>query len=215
MMFKDREHAAVLLLDKLQKYKGQNVVVAGIPRGAMPMAKIIADGLQGQLGAVLVHKIPSPESEEFAIASVGISGHIHRSSYVHQHGIPEHYIQTAALEQLETLQERARRYGLGKQQFQNKVVIIVDDGIATGETTLAAIHEVRSQNPQKIVLAAGVSSSEAAEQIERLVDEFIVLSVRSDLYSISQFYESFPQVTDDVVIWLLHGEGSEEERAAW
>lgn len=179
------------------------------------MAKIIADGLQAELGAVLVHKIPSPESEEFAIASVGISGHIHRSSYVHQHGIPEHYIQTAALEQLETLQERARRYGLGTQQFQNKIVIIVDDGIATGETTLAAIYEVRSHNPQKIILAAAVSSTEAAHQIERLVDELVVLSIRSDLTSISQFYENFPQVTDDEVIWLLHGECSEEERDSW
>ncbi|MGZ3790142.1 MAG: phosphoribosyltransferase [Bacteriovorax sp.] len=209
MMFKDRESAAYMLLEKLEKYRGKNPIVAGIPRGAMPMAKIIADGLGAEVGAVLVHKIPHPSHEEFAIGSVGISGHIHRLPYVVEYGIPESYIQSSANEQLETLKKRQSKYGLAKLVMKDRIVIIVDDGIATGATTLGAISEVRSQGASKIVLATAVSSADAADEIRPLVDEFIVLDIPMGFYAVGQFFSHFPQVTDDEVVEILHGETKE------
>lgn len=203
MIFKDREQAAYQLLDKLKKYKGQKVVVAGIPRGAMPMAKIIADGLDAELSAVLVHKIPHPESEEFAIGSVGISGHIHRSPTVQAENIPESYIQKSALKQLEILKEREIKYGLGKVSMKEKIVIIVDDGIATGETTMSAIEEVKSLGARKVVLATPVAAAAAARKMKSLVDELIVLDIPERFYGVGQFFFNFPQVSDEEVIRML------------
>lgn len=206
MVFKDREAAAYKLIQKLEKYRGKNTIVAGIPRGAMPMAKIIADALGAELAAVLVHKIPHPDNEEFAIGSIGISGNIHRLDYVKHYAISESYIQSAAKKQLETLKNRQRKYGLGELKMKDRIVIIVDDGIATGATTLGAISEVRAQGASQIILAAAVSSAEAAEEIKPLVDEFIVLDIPMSFYAVGQFFNDFPQVTDDDVVEILHGE---------
>ncbi|MDD4975014.1 MAG: phosphoribosyltransferase family protein [Bacteriovorax sp.] len=208
MYFKDREAAAYQLLEKLEKYRGKNPIVAGIPRGAMPMAKIIADGLGAELDAVLVHKIPHPENEEFAIGCVGISGNIHRLPYVEEFQISESYIQSAAKTQLETLKERQKKYGLGEPKMKDRIVIIVDDGIATGATTIGAISEVRSLGASKIILAAAVSATSAAREIKPLVDEFIVLDIPSGFFGVGQFFLSFPQVSDEEVIAMLHGENS-------
>lgn len=210
MVFKDREAAAFQLLAKLEKYKGKNVVVLGIPRGAMPMAKIIADGLGAELGAVLVHKIPHPTSGEYAIGSVGISGNIHRSPVVDDEQISESYIQAAAMKQLTTLKERQKKYGLAKLNLKDKIVIIVDDGIATGETTIGAISEVDAEGAREIVLAAAVSASTAAKKIKPLVDDFVVLDIPSSFYAVGQFFLNFPQVTDEEVIRLFQVYTSKE-----
>lgn len=208
MVFRDREEAAYLLLEKLTKFKDQNPIVAGIPRGAMPMAKIIADGLGAEMSAVLVHKIPHPENEEFAIGCVGISGGIHLNPYVENSGISESYIKAAAKKQLGVLKERQRKYGLGEIQMKDRIVILVDDGIATGATTLGAIAEVRSAGASKIILAAAVSSRSAAAEIKKLVDELIILDIPLGFFAVAQFFANFPQVTDDEVVKMLHHETS-------
>jgi len=212
MYLKDRESAAYLLLDKLKQYKGMNPLVAGIPRGAMSMAKIIADGLGGELTAVLVHKIPSPENKEFAIGSVGISGHIHRDPYVYEYGIPDTYIDATALEQLDVLKKRKEQYKLGTPEYKDRIVLIVDDGIATGATTKCAIHEVQAQKPRKIVVVAAVTSVEAASEIRPLVDALIVLDRPRNFYSVGQFFAHFPQVTDEEVVRILRREDSSQSQ---
>lgn len=204
MIFEKRESAAFLLLSRLQKYKDTNPLVLGIPRGAIPMAKIISDGLGGELSAVLVHKIPAPGNREFAIGCVGLSGHIYRSPYVYETGIPENYIQAEAQKERLDLEQRFQQYGLTRVDMKDRVVIIVDDGIATGATTKCAIHEVRAQSPQKIVLATAVSAKDSAVELEALVDEFVVLSVPFGFFSVGQFFNHFPQVTDEEVIEALH-----------
>jgi predicted phosphoribosyltransferase len=214
LFFENRESAALQLVEKLNQYKGKNALIAGIPRGAIPMAKIIADGLEGELGAVLVHKIPAPENEEFAIGSVGISGHIHRQPYVEEEGVPESYIRSAAQKQLQMLKERKKKYGLPDSSFKDRVVIVVDDGVATGATAIAAIHEVRAQCPKKIVFAAGVTAPKAGDQIRRLVDEFVVLSEPTDLFSIGEFFEYFPTVTDDMVAKIFRESRARREKCA-
>lgn len=203
MIFKDREEAALLLLKKLQKYKGQNPVVLGVPRGAIPMARIIAEGLNGEMSAILVHKISAPINNEFAIGSIGFSGKIHRTSDVKLLNISESYIQTEAKKQLRMLKQRSKKYGLAPLE-KNKIVIIVDDGIATGATLLAAIFEVRIYNPKKLIVAAAVAAKSTANEIRKLVDELILLDEPETFFGVSQFFEYFPQVTDADAIMLLH-----------
>jgi putative phosphoribosyl transferase len=205
MMFKNRREAAELLLKKLMKYKGENVIVVGIPRGGMPLAKIIANGLHCECTAVLVHKIPAPENVELAIGCVGLSGHIHSLKSMSYLGVEKSYIDKKAQEQLDALREIKERYSLSIPSFEGKTVILVDDGIATGATTLCAVHEIRSLSPEKIILAIPVASQDAAVELRFLVDEFIVLFIPPLMYSIGQFYEEFEQVSDEEVILDIHG----------
>lgn len=205
-MFKDREEAANLLLKKLKKYKGLNPLVVGIPRGAMPMAKIIAQGLSGELGAVLIHKIPAPGQEELAIGSVGLSGVIYplpANKYLH---VSEEYLQAEAARQVANLLKRKKRFHLPELKCEGRLVIIVDDGIATGATAIGAIKELRSQKPKKLILAAAVVPSSTAIALKKEVDEFIVLDEPKFFHAVSQFFENFEQVTDEQVIEILHGE---------
>lgn len=203
MVFKNREDAAQKLLKPLMKYKNQNPVILGIPRGAMPMAKIIAEELNGELNAVLVHKIPAPYQEELAIGSIGLSGKIHRLPISESFGISDAYIEKEAQRQLEILKKRQERFHLPKLDCKNRLVIIVDDGIATGATAIGAIHEIRLQKPRKLVLAAGVVAKNTADNIRGLVDEFIALEEPEFFYAVSQFFVDFGQVTDDEVVDIL------------
>jgi putative phosphoribosyl transferase len=203
MKFRDRYDASMQLLQKLAPYKGQNPLVLGIPRGAVPMAEVLAEGLEGELGAVLVHKIPAPGNEEFAIGSIGLSGQIQRMPHLASLGIPETYVQEAAKNQLALLQTRKQRYGLADYQFKNRIVIIVDDGIATGATTLSAVREIKAQNPGKIVVATPVASLDSAKKVAEEVDEFVVIDIPPVFYAVGQFYEDFGQVSDEEVIECL------------
>ncbi|MGZ3748251.1 MAG: phosphoribosyltransferase [Pseudobdellovibrionaceae bacterium] len=203
MMLKDREEAARLLLKRLIKYKGQNPLVLGIPRGAMPMAQIIAEGLGGELNAVLIHKIPAPNQPELAIGSVGLSGKIYRLPLIDLYEIPESYVQQAAHQQVEILKKRQERFHLAPLSCKNRVAIIVDDGIATGATVRGAIDEIRQLKPQKLVLAAGVVAKSTVEEIRGKVDELITLAEPEYFYAVSQFFEDFSQVTDEEVVEIL------------
>jgi len=203
MKFKNRAEASGLLLKKLLKFKEKNPVVLGIPRGAVPMASIIAKGLKSELGVVLVHKIPAPFNEEYGIGSIGLSGHIHRALAVGVDEIPESYWEAEAERQRARLEARQKAYGLKDPDYQGRWVIIVDDGIATGVTTLSAVHEVLAYDPEGIVLATPVASRDSIKILKPMVDEIIVLHIPEHFYAVGQFYEDFRQVEDEEVITLL------------
>jgi putative phosphoribosyl transferase len=207
MIFKSREEAALLLLKELKDYKGLNPLVLAIPRGAIKMAAIIQEGLEGELGVILVHKIGAPGNAEFAIASVGLSGIIYRQSYIDQLSIPDFYVQAEGQRQFAILKERFKNYGLDEKHYKtlytDRIIIIVDDGIATGATVLSAIQEVRTQKPKKIIVAAAVASTEAAEKIQAAAEEVVILHVSEEFYAVSQFYKNFFQISDEEVIRTL------------
>ncbi len=203
MIFKDRMEAAKLLLLKLEKYRNQNMIIAGIPRGAMPMAKLISDDLKGTLTTVLVHKIPHPTNEEFAIGCIGLSGHLSLSSYAQEFGVSDTYIQAAKIHQMQILKNRKDLYHLQDIEMKGKNVIIIDDGIATGFTLKCAINEIKLKGAHKIIVAVPVASSDVARDIQNLVDEFICLYITQHLSSVGQFFKSFPQVSDSEVRGLL------------
>jgi predicted phosphoribosyltransferase len=209
MLFKDREHAARLLAQRLAGYRGQHPLVLGIPRGAVPMAKIIAEALDGELDVVLVHKLGAPGQPELAIGSVDEAGHLYLSDDVDALGVSEAYIAREKAAQLETLRKRRAMYTPIRPPIDpaGRLVIVVDNGIATGASMIAALRAVRAQQPAKLVAAAAVASPHAVRQIAAEADEVVCVEVPEVLYSVGQFYEDFSQVSDAEVVAILRQDG--------
>lgn len=214
MYFKNRQQAAGLLAEKLAQYKGQNPLVLAIPRGAVPMTQIIADALDGEMDVVLVHKLGAPGNPELAIGSVDEFGHVYLREYAGVLGLTEADIAAEKKRQLETLRQRRARYTPVHPPIDptGRVVIIVDDGIATGASMIAALRSVRAKRPRKLIAAAAVAPYESLEEIRKLADEVVCLDVPEDFYAVGQFFEEFAQVSDEEVIALLRESRPRSER---
>ncbi|MGH7796310.1 MAG: phosphoribosyltransferase [Candidatus Binatia bacterium] len=214
MRFKDREHAAQLWVERLSaRYKNKNPLVLGIPRGAVPMARVIADALGGELDVVLVHKLSHPEQPELAIGAIDENGNAFVSEWAAD--LDPAYLEAEKRRQLETLRQRRARYTPLRAPIDphGRIVIVIDDGIATGSTMTAALRAVRARNPKKLVGAVAVASRKAARAISHECDDMVCLNVPADFYAVGQFFENFSQVTDDDVIATLR-QGREETLAA-
>lgn len=201
MMFKNRYDAALKLIPFLEKYKDERGVVFAIPRGGVPIGYYISEHYNLPLELLLTKKIGHPRNEEFAIGAVSLEDYI----IDERHNIPESYIESEIKRIRESLKERYKKF-MGDRKpvdMEGKIVIIVDDGIATGNTLLAAIRMMRQKHPKKIVVAVPIAPREAAEKIKKHVDDFICLHIADDFYGVGQFYLDFSQVSDDEVIHLL------------
>jgi len=207
MRFKDREHAAQLLVERLSTdYKNKNPLVLGVPRGAVPMAKVIADALGGELDVVLVHKLSHPEQPELAIGAIDEHGNAFVSEWAAD--LPAEYLETEKQRQLAILRQRRERYTPSRAPIdpRGRIVIVVDDGIATGSTMTAALRAVRASNPKNLIGAVAVASREAAQAILHECDAMVCLNVPANFYAVGQFFDDFGQVTDeDVIATLRHG----------
>ena len=205
MYFRDRGQAAEQLAKKLSHFTNKNPLILGIPRGALPMASIIADQLKGELDIVLVHKIGAPDNPELAVGSVSEFGETYHSDVADRLRISRSYLEKAAQEEIEKLKKRRQMYSPIRAPIdpRHRIVIIVDDGIATGATILSAVLAIRARSPERVVIAAPVASPSATELLRSVADEEVFLDVPEDFFSISQFYEDFPQVSDDEVIRIL------------
>jgi predicted phosphoribosyltransferase len=204
MLFENREHAARLLSRRLSTYyKGKNPLVLGIPRGAIPMAKIIADDLGGQLDVVLVHKLGYPGQPELAIGAIDETGNVFVSDYARE--IEPEYLELEKSRQLEVLRQRRARYTPGRSPINphGRIVIVVDDGIATGSTMTAALRAIRQQDPKRLIGAVAVASAMAARAVSHEADSMVCLNVPADFYAVGQFFKDFSQVTDDDVVAIL------------
>jgi putative phosphoribosyl transferase len=205
MPFQDRKHAAHLLAQRLAGYRGQRPLVLGIPRGAVPMAKIISEALDGELDVVLVHKLGAPGQPELAVGSVDEAGHLYLSDCIRDLGITEAYIAREKEAQLETLHKRRAMYTPIRPPIDpaGRVVIVVDNGVATGASMIAALRAVRAQRPAKLIAAVAVAPPRALQQMEREADEVVCLEVPDDFYAVGQFFEDFSQVSDAEVVAIL------------
>lgn len=210
MLFKNREHAAHLLAERLTAYKGVNPLVLGIPRGAVPMAKVIADFLGGELDVVLVHKLGAPGQSELAIGAVDETG----SVYLSRHAIvvDSDYIEEEKLAQLETLRRRRAMYTPFRPPLDpsGRIVIVVDNGVATGATMIAALRSLRARKPAKLIAAMAVAPRATLKQIRKEADEVVCLEVPVVFYAVGQFFEDFSRVTDQDVTEILRGSGLKE-----
>jgi len=205
MLFQNREEAAELLAEKLSKYRGQNPLVLGIPRGAVPMARIIADALKGELDVVLVHKLGAPGNPEFAIGSVSENGHIYLNVAAKGWGVSQDYISRETKAQIETLRRRRALYTPVRPAIDplNRIVIVVDNGIATGATMIAALRAIRAKHPAELIGAVAVAPQETIERIAKEADAVVCLEVPKEFYAVGEFFRDFSQVTDEEVIASL------------
>ncbi|HEY5617772.1 MAG TPA: phosphoribosyltransferase family protein [Vicinamibacterales bacterium] len=203
MSFKNRDEAATILTKRLSAYKGQNPLVLGVPRGAVPMARIMADALGGELDVVLVRKLRAPGQPELAIGAVDEAGDVLKGPYFHI--ADENYVREEIRTQQEILRARREMYTRAQKAIDpaGRIVIIVDDGIATGSSMLAAIRSVRARKPRKIIVAIGVAPDQSLERMRAEADEVVCLETPFDFYAVGQFFADFSEVTDEMVVAAL------------
>ncbi|MFD0761221.1 phosphoribosyltransferase [Lutibacter aestuarii] len=204
-MFINREQAGSLLADELLIYKNnKDVVVVAIPRGGVPVGYEIAKKLNLPLEIVLSKKIGHPFNKEYAIGAVTLKS---KSLNEFIEGVTAHYIESEIKRIREVLTNRYKLYYGDRipMNLQNKTVIVVDDGVATGRTLLSSIDLIKKENPANIVVALPVSSIAAFNTINELpiVKETICLLTPKNFRAVGQFYKDFRQVSDEKVIQLL------------
>ncbi len=215
MPFKDRQHAAHLLAERLAGYKGRNPLVLGIPRGAMPMAEIIANALEGEVDVVLVHKLRAPYQPELAIGSVDEAGHLYVDERAHTLGVGKDYREAEKKLQMEALRRRREIYTPVHPPIDpsDRIVIVVDDGVATGASMIAALCAVRAKRPKRLIAALAVAPYETLQVIRKLADEVVCLEVPENFFAVGQFFEEFTQVSDEEVVEILKKTRPESEAA--
>jgi putative phosphoribosyl transferase len=204
-MFKDRIEAATLLADKLESYRGKNSIILAIPRGGVPMGYIIAKQLHLPLEVVLSKKIGHPLHKEFAIGAVTLKSRVLSDAAA---DVSPSYIDEETKRIRALLTKRYTDY-YGKKtplQLKDKILIIVDDGIATGNTIISTIKMLHEENPKKIVVAIPVSSKDALQNLENspFIDDVVCLSTPINFRAVGQFYRNFDQVDDAEVKTFLN-----------
>lgn len=200
-ILKDRKEAGLLLSEKLEKYQDTDTLILAVPRGGVPIGYEIAKNLNLQLDIILSKKIGHPLNKEFAIGAVSLD-----SLLIDLHPeVSQAYIESEIKYLRELLQEKYALY-MGNRKpidVKGKNVIIVDDGIATGNTLLACINMLRKNNPKKIIVAVPVVPADMVPIFKQKADEFIYLMAPIDFGGVGRFYENFEQVNDDEVIRML------------
>ena len=200
-LLKDRTEAGFLLSEKLKKYQNTNSVILAVPRGGVPVGFVISKTLHLPLDIVLSKKIGHPNNKEFAIGAVSMD-----SMILDEHPeVPKKYIDHEINKLRQLLQEKYELYSGNRKpiDIENKNVILVDDGIATGNTLLASIAMLRKKNPAKIIVAVPVLPSDTVPLFEKNADEFIYLIASSYFQGVGSLYEEFDQVDDEEVIRML------------
>ena len=204
MAFENRGEAGRLLARRLEEYRGQHPLVLAVPRGAVPMGKIVADALKGELDVVLVRKLRAPHNPELAIGSIDEAGAVYLDPETRDLW-DEPYLEAEKKAQLATLRQRRQQYEPTGAPIDvaGRIAIVLDDGIATGSTMIAALRAVRAHHPAKLIAATGVASAEALRLIRQEADEVICLETPAILYAIGYHFRDFSQVSDEEVVATL------------
>jgi putative phosphoribosyl transferase len=211
-MFTDRIEAGRRLAAELGRFKDQHPVVLALPRGGVPIGAEIARALGAPLDLILVRKIGAPFQPELAIGAV-VNGSrpetVINREIVDAFEIPESYLREESARQLAEIERRRERYlaGRARAEVAGRTAIVVDDGIATGATMLAALHATRRAGPKRLVLAVPVAPPDTIERLRGEVDEVVCLEMPALFGAIGAFYRDFHQLSDDDVIALLEETG--------
>ncbi len=207
--FRDREEAGQLLAQELTGFRGQRAVVLGIPRGGIIVAREVANALDAELDIVLSHKLRTPGHPELALGSIAENGELFLNrGLVKELNIGNAYINQEAAQQLTEIKRRSEliRGVRPKVPLKGRLVIVTDDGIATGATTQAALRTVRGEQPQKLIAALPVGAEETVLKLSEDADEIICLRAPPSFAAVGQFYARFNQVEDEEVMRILQEE---------
>jgi predicted phosphoribosyltransferase len=207
MTFPDRADAGRRLAVALAHLRGRaDLLVLALPRGGVPVAAEVARALGAPLDLCFAHKIGAPDNPEFAVGSVAETGPPYiEEQLIHSLRIPFSYIRDEAAFQQEDLARRARHYRGTRPPpvIEDKWVVLIDDGVATGSTARAALHAVRARKPARLIFATPVAPADALRRLAVDSDELAVLHAPNVFFAVGEFYDRFPQVPDEEVIALL------------
>ena len=203
-MFYDRTEAGQKLASELNKYrKNKKVIVLAIPRGGVPVAFEVAKKLEAPLGLIIVRKLPMPDNPEAGIGAVSETGEIfwHPQAKIYSQEI----IKKILAEQKKEIERRIKvlRKGEGLPKLKDKIVILIDDGLAMGSTMRAAIKTVKKEQTEKVVVAVPVAGKEILEVIKKLADEVVCLEVPPFFQAVAQVYENWHDLNDQEVIEII------------
>jgi predicted phosphoribosyltransferase len=218
MIFKNRSDAGRRLARELAPYAKDFPVVLALPRGGVVVAAEIAAELDAPLDLVLVRKIGVPFQPELAMGAVVDGGcpHIIRNEDIISHaGISERDFHRVCEEELAEIDRRRDLYLAGRPRVDvaNRVVIVVDDGIATGATVRAALEAIQERRPRRVVLAVPVAPPSTLEELSAVTDDIVCLQAHEPFYAIGLYYDDFRQVSDDEVIGILSESASPRKPA--
>lgn len=201
--FEDRQQAGRLLGRRLGHYRNrQDATVLALPRGGVPVGVEVANALGAPLDLLIVRKLGLPGHDEFAIGAVASGGlRVLDTDVITRLGLARDAIEAVTHREFAELRRREQAYGATRsnQDVVGRIVILVDDGMATGSSMEAAVMAVRKQAPARIVVAVPVASVEAAMRFRRMADEVVTLLTPEEFSSVGQWYDCFDQLTDDDV----------------
>lgn len=212
MRFKDRLDAGRHLAVALDKYRGSHPLVLAIPRGAVPMGQLIATALDGELDVILVRKIAAPFDPEFAVGAVAENGCTYVAPYAAHAGADTHYLEQEKAVQMDVIHRRRALYTPRRSphDVMGRVVIVVDDGLATGASMKAALHAVRQLQPKWLVCAVPVAAPDSLEDIRPLADEVVCLYAPPGFRAVGMYYGDLPQIEDAQVCAALNAARHDE-----
>ena len=204
--FIDREDAGLRLVDRLRGRRFERLLVLAIPRGGLEIAAPIARALDGELDVVLSRKLRAPMQPELALGAVSESGDVYLNpQFAGISGAFPQHLEHERTFQMAEIERRVERFRAvrPKAGIAGRSVIIVDDGIATGATLIAALGTVRAQAPRELIVAVPVAPEECLSVVRPLCDDLVCLSTPAQFYAVGAHYESFETVTDERVVELL------------
>lgn len=202
----DRRAAGVLLAERLGSYRDQDPVVLALPRGGVPVAYEIARRINAPLDVLIVRKVGAPSNPEYGLGAVVEGGtRFLDEPRVRAAGYTVRDLGPTIAREIAEVDRRAREYREGHPpaEVKNRTVILVDDGVATGATILAALRSLRPRGPRQVVVALGVAPPDTVETLRREADALVVLLVPRTFFAVGEWYRQFSQVSDGEVRKLL------------
>jgi predicted phosphoribosyltransferase len=211
--FANRCDAGRRLAVRLREHRAEHPVVLGLARGGIPVAYEVARDLEAPLDVVVTRKIGAPGHRELAIGAVAPEATFLAEDTIAVLRAPKDYVERAIEVERAAVAERSERYRAGAPEIpiEGRPVILVDDGIATGSTVMAAIESVRQRGAARITVAAPVCAPETVPRLSQLADELVCLETPADFVAVGMWYQDFSPTTDDDVIALLRRARRERE----